>query len=97
MITSDEPGYYEEGKFGIRHESLLLCRRAEKTETAQFLNFEVLTMVPFDPEAIELSLLTSREKELLNSYHRKVRETILPYLPEEEQEWLIGQTRPVEV
>ena len=97
MITSDEPGYYEEGKFGIRHERLLLCRRAEKTETAQFLNFEVLTMVPFDPEAIELSLLTSREKELLNSYHRKVRETILPYLPEEEQEWLIGQTRPVEV
>lgn len=97
MITSDEPGYYEEGKFGIRHESLLLCRKAEKTETAQFMNFEVLTMVPFDLKAIEPSLLTEREKELLNSYHRRVRETILPLLPEEEKEWLIEQTRPVEI
>ncbi len=95
MITSDEPGYYAEGKFGIRHESLLLCKKAEKTETAQFMQFEVLTMVPFDLEAVEPSLLTVREKELLNEYHRKVRETILPLLPEEEQAWLKEQTRPV--
>ena len=48
MITSDEPGYYLENEFGIRHENLVLCKKAEKTPFGQFMCFESLTMVPFD-------------------------------------------------
>ena len=40
MLTSDEPGYYLEGEFGIRHENLVLCRKAEKTSFGQFMRFE---------------------------------------------------------
>ena len=52
-------------------------------------------MVPFDLEAIEPSLMTDREVELLNAYHEKVREVITPYLEGEEKEWLIQATRPI--
>ncbi len=95
MITSDEPGYYAEGRFGIRHESLLLCVKGDKTEAGQFMRFEPLTMVPFDPEGIDASLLTEREKEILNRYHRTVAETLAPYLTEEEKHWLAEATRPL--
>ena len=95
MITSDEPGYYVENKFGIRHESLLLCRKGGKTETGQFMCFEVLTMVPFDLDAVEPSLLTERQKELLNQYHEKVREVLSPYMTEEENTWLKEATRKI--
>ena len=53
MITSDEPGLYLEGKYGIRLENLLLCKKAEKTEYGQFMEFETLTVAPFDLEAID--------------------------------------------
>ena len=95
MITSDEPGYYAEGRFGIRHESLLLCVKGDRTEAGQFMRFEPLTMVPFDLEGIDESLLTDREKEILNGYHRKVVETLAPFLTEEENNWLVHSARPI--
>ncbi len=52
MITSDEPGYYVENQYGIRHENLLVCKKAEKTSFDQFMCFEHLTMVPFDLDAV---------------------------------------------
>ena len=60
MITSDEPGYYREDGFGIRHENLMVCKKAEKTEYGQFMCFEFLTMVPFD-----LEVLTAKIQALL--------------------------------
>ena len=93
MIVSNEPGYYLEGQYGIRLENLILCKKAEKTEYGQFLNFETLTLVPFDLDAVDVTLLDCKEKQLLNDYHSRVYETLLPYMTEEEKKWLREATR----
>ena len=95
MITSDEPGYYLENEFGIRHENLLLCKKAEKTSYGQFMCFEELTMVPFDLEGVDPSQMTERERGLLNDYHGRVYENIAPYLNKDEKEWLKKATRKI--
>ncbi len=96
MIISDEPGLYLEGRFGIRLENLVLCRRGEKNAYGQFLHLEPLTMVPFDREAILPELMSKKELEWLNTYHRKVYNTLSPYLDEEEQGWLREMTARIE-
>lgn len=95
MVISNEPGLYVTGKFGIRHENLVLCRKGEQNEYGQFMYLEPLTMVPFDTDAIEVSLLNSQERDWLNEYHRKVYETLTPYLTQEEQAWLQTVTAAV--
>ena len=95
MVTSDEPGYYLPGAFGIRHENLLLCREDRKTEAGTFMAFEYLTLVPFDREGIIPEMMSEKEKRLLNAYHEKVRDTIGPLLEEPVRSWLEEQTRPV--
>ena len=95
MITSDEPGYYLENEFGIRHENLVLCKKAEKTPFGQFMCFESLTMVPFDLDGVDPEQMSDRERKLLNEYHKKVYVTIAPYLDEEEKEWLRQATREI--
>lgn len=92
MITSDEPGLYVEGKFGIRHESLLLC---EKAEFDGFLRFSPLTCVPFDPAGIDRNYLTAEQITRLNAYQKWVRETLSPLLSEEERKWLEEVTKPI--
>ena len=88
MITSNEPGLYLEGEYGIRTENLILCVEDEKNEYGQFLRFENLTFVPIDIDAVDKGLMSQRDVELLNEYHRQVYEKISPYLPEEERQWL---------
>ena len=95
MIISNEPGLYLEGKFGIRHENLVLVRKGEQTSYGQFMYLEPLTLVAFDREAILPELMTERELERLNDYHKKVYETIGPLLTEEEKRWLAGRTAPI--
>ena len=95
MITSDEPGYYVEGEYGIRHENLIVCKKAEKTSFGQFMCFEHLTMVPFDLDGVVPEQMSTREKELLNQYHSTVYETISPYMDPEEKEWLKEATRAI--
>lgn len=95
MVTSNEPGVYLAGRFGIRHENLMVCMKGEKNEYGQFMYFDTLTMVPFDLDGVEPSLMTEREKELLNTYHKKVYETIGPKLTAEEREWLKSATRAI--
>ena len=95
MLTTDEPGFYLEGQFGIRHENVMVCRRAEKTACGQFMEFETLTLVPFDLEAVIPEMLSSRERALLNRYHQNVYEKIAPYLEGEEREWLKEATRAI--
>ncbi|MCD8331197.1 MAG: aminopeptidase P family protein [Oscillospiraceae bacterium] len=95
MVVSDEPGLYLEGKFGVRHENLLLCRRGETTPFGQFLRFQPLTLVPFDREALDLSLLDERERELLNGYHAQVRAALSPLLSARERAWLEEKTAPI--
>ena len=95
MLTSDEPGYYLENEFGIRHENLILCKKAEKTSYGQFMCFEELTMVPFDLDGVDPSQMTERERGLLNDYHERVYQNIAPYLDKEEKEWLKATTRKI--
>lgn len=95
MIISNEPGLYLEGKFGIRHENLVLCRKCEENEYGQFMYFEPLTMVPFDRDAIVPELLSDRELDLLNSYHEKVYETLAPLMSDEEVSWLKKATEKI--
>ena len=96
MIVSDEPGLYLEGRFGIRLENLVLCRKGEKNDHGQFLYLEPLTMVPFDREAILPELMTEKELECLNLYHQRVYESLSPYLDEEEQCWLKEMTARIQ-
>ena len=95
MITSDEPGLYLDGKYGIRIENMMVCVAKSKSEYGEFYGFETLTMVPFDRAAIEPALLSAEELCLLNDYHKKVYENISPYLTESEKDWLKRETAPL--
>ena len=95
MITSDEPGVYIEGSHGIRTENLVLCVEDEKNEYRQFLRFEYLTYVPIDLEVIDREIMSDRDVELLNRYHKQVYEKISPYLDEDERAWLSEATEAV--
>ena len=95
MITSNEPGFYLEGKYGIRTENMIACVKDEKTEYGQFMRFENLTMVPIDLEAIHMPSMTDVDKARLNSYHREVYEKISPYMNDEERAWLKEVTKEV--
>ena len=95
MVTSDEPGLYLAGRYGIRLENLMLCVPAFTTEQGEFYRFETLTMVPFDRRAILTDRLSEKEKHQLNAYHAAVYENISPYLTLEECVWLRDMTAPV--
>lgn len=95
MITSNEPGFYAEGKFGIRHENLMLTQPFGSSEFGNFLYNEPLTLVPFDVRGLDLSLMNEDEKKWLNNYHQRVFEEISPLLSEEETLWLKEKTRAV--
>ena len=95
MVTSDEPGLYLAGRYGIRLENLMLCVPAFTTDQGEFYRFETLTMVPFDRRAILADRLSGKEKKLLNAYHAAVFKNISPYLTLEECVWLKEMTAPV--
>ena len=95
MITTDEPGVYVDGSFGIRIENELICKKDEKNEYGQFLSFENITYAPIDLDGIDVSLMSQAQREELNQYHRMVFEKVSPYLTEEETEWLKLYTRAI--
>lgn len=95
MITTDEPGIYLEGKYGIRTENELVCRKGEKNEFGQFMYFENITYVPIDLDAIDPDQMTSTEKNRLNSYHENVYRVVSPFLEGEELAWLKQATRAI--
>lgn len=95
MMCSDEPGVYIEGSHGIRTENLIVCKKAEKNDYGQFMEFEYLTFVPIDLDALDVTLMEKRDVEYLNEYHRQVYEKIAPHLTEEERQWLKEATREV--
>ena len=95
MITTDEPGVYLEGKYGIRTENELVCHKGEKNEYGQFMYFENITYAPIDLDAIAPDEMTGREKKMLNEYHAMVYRVLSPYMTEEENEWLKHYTRAI--
>lgn len=95
MVTSNEPGLYLEGKYGIRTENLIAVENWKTTEFGQFFSFKTLTMFPYDKTLLDLTLLTEPEKEWINAYHKQVYDRLSPLLNEEEKEWLAAKTSPV--
>lgn len=93
MIVSNEPGFYLADEYGIRIENLIFVR--ESPEHAGFLEFEELTLAPIDRQLIEPTLMTEKELQWLNDYHRKVRETLMPLVDEKTQVWLDAVTQPI--
>lgn len=95
MIITDEPGIYIEDSHGIRLENELLAHKGAATEYGQFMYFETITFIPFDLDAVDVSILSEEDKQLLNQYHKNVFEKLTPYLTKEECEWLANYTRAV--
>ena len=83
MILSNEPGYYEKGKFGIRIENLLYVKKIKNN-----LFFENLTLAPIDHDLIDFKKLNSYEKDYLLKYNILVYSKISPYLNKKEKKWL---------
>ncbi len=87
MILSNEPGFYAPGEFGIRLENLLLVRPFAAPGRA-FLEFETLTLAPFDRRLIARELLLGHEAAWVDAYHARVAAEIGPRLQGEERAWL---------
>lgn len=97
MVVTNEPGYYQEGQYGIRIENVMMVSDEGPLETGYgpFYSFEVLTMVPIDLNLVETSSLSQDERDWLNSYHREVCSKVSPHLQERDREWLQAATRPI--
>lgn len=95
MVTTDEPGIYVEGSYGIRTEHELVCKKGVHNEYGQFMEFEILTLTPIDLDGILPREMTRQERERLNAYHAKVYEELAPLMEEEEREWLREYTRRI--
>ncbi|MGA2548936.1 MAG: aminopeptidase P family protein [Burkholderiaceae bacterium] len=94
MITSNEPGIYRPGRWGVRIENLVLTVPAEETEFGEFLSFETLTLCPIDTRCIERALLNDDEIEWLNGYHAMVRARLAPHVTGDAVLWLLRRTEP---
>jgi Xaa-Pro aminopeptidase len=96
MILSDEPGYYEPGAYGIRLENLLLVRRANGLGARKpFLEFETLTLAPFDRQLIEPALLAADERAWLDGYHARALAEVGPGLDGDARTWLERACAPL--
>lgn len=93
MVTTDEPGIYLQGQYGIRTENELICLKGVKNQYGQFMEFENITYVPIDLDGIDTAYLSKEDIGQLNAYHSVVFEKMAPYMTEEELEWLKEYTR----
>nr|WP_321985163.1 aminopeptidase P family protein [uncultured Lichenicoccus sp.] len=97
MILSDEPGYYRTGAYGIRLENLLLVREAATLADAErpFLEFETLTLAPFDRRLIDTASLHEPERRWIDRYHARVLSEIGPLLDADARDWLQAACAPL--
>ncbi len=95
MLITDEPGYYEEGKMGIRIENILLVKKLFENEYGIFLGFEPVTYCPIDTTPVLVEQLSDEEIAWLNSYHQAVYEKLSVHLEEDERVWLKEKTAPI--
>jgi Xaa-Pro aminopeptidase len=97
MILSNEPGYYKEGAYGIRIESLLLVEEAALPDGGEreMMGFATLTLAPLDRRLIVAALLSDQELAWLNAYHARVLKEIGPELGPADRAWLAAATAPI--
>ena len=94
MVLSNEPGFYYENHYGIRHENLIAVQEKETTDFGTFYEFETLTICPFDKNVVALELLTEPEKAWMNNYHEWCKEKLEPSLEGEVKDWFLQQVQP---
>ncbi|XP_038306760.1 xaa-Pro aminopeptidase 2 [Canis lupus baileyi] len=99
MFTSIEPGYYQDGEFGIRIEDVAVVVEAKTKYPGSYLTFEVVSLVPYDRNLIDISLLSPEHLQYLNHYYQTIREKVGPELQrrqlQEEFQWLQRHTEPL--
>lgn len=95
MITTNEPGVYIQGSHGIRIENELICKKAQKIGSDQFMEFETITFAPIDLDGVNIEYMDKSEIKWLNEYHKQVFEKISPYLNEDEVKWLKEYTKAI--
>lgn len=97
MVTSDEPGLYKAGNYGIRCENLLLTTYSElpQHDGVAYYCFETLTLFPFDTKLIDREMFTEEETAWLNSYHRRVREELSSLVDDETRRWIESKTEAI--
>jgi Xaa-Pro aminopeptidase len=95
MITSNEPGIYRPGRWGIRIENLVLANVVENGEFGEFLGFETLTLCPIDTRCIDITLMRGDEVAWLNDYHRSVHARLLPHVSGAARAWLDLRTKEI--
>lgn len=89
MVTSNEPGIYKTGEYGIRTENLLLCVPAcSNEEWGEFYKFESLTLFPYDTTLMDMDMLSREEVKQINDYHAMVCVRLRPLLSADEAQWL---------
>jgi Xaa-Pro aminopeptidase len=88
MLTSNEPGFYKVGKYGIRIENLVLVVEAEETEFGKFFAFETVTLFPMDVHLIDAALMSKVEIQWFNKYQKRVYKSLKPHLNKAEKAWL---------
>ncbi len=95
MTVTDEPGVYEENQFGIRIENHLCVTEKYSTDYGKFLGFEVLNFCPIGTNALDVGLLSEKEKNFVNEYNQKCLQLYKKYLTMEEYEWLINYAKKI--
>ncbi len=95
MITSNEPGLYRPGRWGIRIENLVCNQVAGMSEFGEFLHFETLTLCPIDTRCIEVAQMRPDELAWLDAYHAEVRTRLKPKVNGAALEWLLQRTQPL--
>ncbi len=98
MISSNEPGLYREGKWGIRIENLVVntpVANPTESEFGEFLHFETVTYCPIDTRLLDKSLLNQVEIEWLNDYHRQVYAELKDRVAGAALDWLTERTQSI--
>lgn len=96
MVTSNEPGIYRTGQYGIRVENLIVTQEYKRNgDFGIFYNFETITLCPIDTKPIVKKLLTRQEIKWLNNYHKMVFNKLKKHLNKEERAWLKRKTKAI--
>jgi len=96
MLTSNEPGFYRSGEYGIRIENLVLTTEAGDSDFGTFLKFDTVSLFPIDLTLVEIELLAPAEMQWLNEYHKLVFDELSPLLEAAEVEWLKDKCKIVD-
>ncbi|KAI8877957.1 Creatinase/aminopeptidase [Backusella circina FSU 941] len=100
MVVTNEPGYYEDGQFGIRLENVLTVRKSNspyRFGNRDYLGFEHMTFVPFGRRLLDTKILTAEDQKWINNYHQECRAVLEPLLKNDSKtlSWVERETEPL--